>query len=148
MSAGHSLSIEQAERRFKALRRTLPHMKVKGGWIAYVRHTIGMTFANLAKAADLSIPTVQQMEKREAKGQVTLQTLEKIAQAMNCELIYAFVPKQPINEYLKEKAQEKATRLIKQADVHMQLEDQRVEDPLKARVARLAQELFDRRDVW
>ncbi|MDQ3234829.1 MAG: helix-turn-helix domain-containing protein [Pseudobdellovibrionaceae bacterium] len=148
MSASHSLSIQQAERRFKELRRVLPHMKVKGGWIAYVRHTIGMTFANLAKVTDLSISTVQQMEKREAKGQVTLQTLEKIAQAMNCELMYAFVPKQPINEYLKDKAHEKATQLIKQADIHMLLEDQRVEEPLKDRVARLAEELFDRRDVW
>ena len=57
---------------------------------------------------------------------------------MDCEFVYAFVPKSSIKTTLKEQALKKAKRLLAEADTHMTLEDQRVEQDMKTRIERLA----------
>lgn len=67
---------------------------------------------------------------------------------MECEVVYAFVPKESINALLKGKAIEKAKRILIEADTHMTLEDQKVDGDMKTRVERLARTLIEKSDVW
>ncbi len=113
-----------------------------------MRNALSMTQKNLAKLLNSNIATVSQTEKRETTGKVTLDTLRKIANAMECELIYAFVPKKEIKSILRQKALEKAEIIVRQADTHMTLEDQKVENSLRKRVERLADKLIAKGDVW
>ncbi len=92
--------------------------------------------------------TVQQIEKREVSGQVPLETMRRIAAAMECEVVYALVPKQELGDFLKKKAAAKATRIIREADVHMTLEDQRVSEDIKDRIDRIAEDLLAKGDIW
>ncbi|OFZ55974.1 MAG: hypothetical protein A2428_09505 [Bdellovibrionales bacterium RIFOXYC1_FULL_54_43] len=71
-----------------------------------------------------------------------------MANAMECEFVYAFVPKTDIDELLKQAARAKAKRTLASADVHMTLEDQRVEQSLEERVELLASKLLEKGDVW
>lgn len=142
------LAISQIEKRLKKLRRVLNEAQVSPGWIYYMRHALNLTLEKLGKRANLSKATIQQVEKREIAGRITLATLKKLAHAMDCEFMYAFVPKNELKTFLFEKAYKKAEYIIKNADTHMTLEDQKVTEGIEQRIKRLAQELMARGDIW
>jgi predicted DNA-binding mobile mystery protein A len=144
----NSIAIKHAEKRRKSLLDVLSSTRVTPGWIKYTRSILGITLKELGNLAGLSLPTIAQAEKREAEGKVTVETLHKLARAMECEFVYAFVPKDEISELLKKKAIEKARKSIIEADTHMTLEDQKVQDDLNARVERLAEKLIEKGKVW
>lgn len=142
------LTIKNAQRRRGELLKTVPHMRVRPGWIKYTRSVLGMTLKELAKLAGLSLPTVAQAERREAEGKITIDTLKKLAEAMECEFVYAFIPKDDIPDLLHKKAFEKAQRTILKADTHMGLEDQKVKEDLKFRIETLAEKLLAKGKIW
>lgn len=142
------LALNQIEKRLRRLRRVLNDAQVSPGWIYYMRHALGLTLEKLGLRANLSKATIQQVEKREMHGRITLATLKKIAHAMDCEFMYAFVPNNELKTFLFEKAYRKAEKIIRNADVHMMLEDQKVTEEIELRIKRLAQELMARGDVW
>ncbi len=142
------LALKQIDRRLNRLRSVMEATQVSPGWISFMRKAMCMTLDTLAKQTKLSKPNVQKMEKREREGKVTLETLEKIARAMDCELIYAFVPKQEVHKTLMDKARKKATKLIQKTDAHMVLEGQQVKQKFEDRVEHLASALFEKGDIW
>lgn len=142
------LAVVQVNRRLKALRNMLPAASVRPGWIRYMRQSLNMTLKQLAKRTELSLPSVAQAERGEATGRATISTLKKMAKAMECEFVYAFVPKTDIDELMKQAAHAKAKRSLATADVHMTLEDQRVEQTFQERVERLANKLLEKGDIW
>lgn len=142
------LAISQTEKRLKKLRTCIADANVVPGWIYYMRHALNLTLEKLGHLAHLSKATVQQIEKREAKGRVTIETLRKLAGAMDCEFIYAFVPRKELKTFLFEKAYKKAEAIIRNADVHMTLEAQKVTENIDVRIKRLAQELLAHGDIW
>jgi predicted DNA-binding mobile mystery protein A len=148
MGRPKSLAAKQIERRLSSIRKIADVTQVRSGWIHYIRKALGMTQKNLAHAANLSVPTIAHMERREPEGRVTIETLRKLAAAMDCDLIYAIVPRKPVNEILRQQALAKATEILRAADIQMQLEDQKVKESFKARVSALADQLVADGDVW
>jgi len=65
----------------------------KGGWIRAARQARGLTLDAIAKRMDIHRQNVFQFEKSEEKGHILLWNLNRIAEAMDCELVYAIVPK-------------------------------------------------------
>lgn len=47
----------------------------------------------LAKRLNKSTDRIYQLEHMEIDGAVTLKALKEVAEAMGCDLVYAFVPK-------------------------------------------------------
>lgn len=148
MTLPNKLAMKQIERRLKNLREFAKDASIRTGWIHYMRQALGLTLKNLAIASKLTQASVQQIEKREIAGKVTIETMRKIANAMDCEFVYAIVPKQELNAYLKEKAIIKATRIVQEADVHMTLEDQKVSQNIRERIERIAEDLLTKGDIW
>lgn len=144
----NKLTLKNAQKRRESLLKALSAMQVKPGWIKYTRSVLGMTLKELASRAGLALPTIAQAERREAEGKITIETLRKLADAMECELVYAFVPKDDIAELLRKKAMEKARRTILKADTHMSLEDQKVTEELQFRIEMLAEKLLEKGKVW
>lgn len=142
------LAMKQIKKRLAKLRPLVNETQIRTGWISYIRHALCMTLAKLAERSGLNLSTVHQIEKRELEGKVTLQTMSKIAEAMDCEFLYAIIPKKELPLYLKQIATMKATAIIKQADVHMTLEDQKVHEDIKHRIERLAEDLLQKGDIW
>jgi predicted DNA-binding mobile mystery protein A len=142
------LALSQIERRLNSIRKAANYTKVKPGWIQYTRQALGMTLKKLAERTGVSKATVAQAERSEQQGKTTIATLKKMAEAMECEFVYAFVPKSTIKATLREQALKKAVRLLSNADTHMTLEDQKVEDDMQSRVERLADRLIQKGDVW
>lgn len=101
------LALDQVERRLKPLRQHMGNTRLRTGWVHYMRTALGMSLKNLAQRAGISVPTAAQSEKRENQGKVTLETLRKMAAAMDCELVYAFVPKKTFRPFSKKKPMQK-----------------------------------------
>ncbi len=74
----------------------------ESGWIAGMRHALGMSAEQVAKRKGVSRNAVYQAERSEKDGAVSLKQMERLAAAMGGKFIYAIVPDEPI-EMLKHK---------------------------------------------
>ncbi|MEJ0040341.1 MAG: mobile mystery protein A [Gammaproteobacteria bacterium] len=114
------------------------------GWIKALREAFGMTTAQLAKRLGVAQPSVVGLEQAEASKAITLKTLERAARALDCTLVYALVPRKPLESLVQERAREVARMRLQTISHSMVLENQRVlEDDERAQLERLAQQLID-----
>ena len=65
----------------------------KGGWIRAIRKMRGLSLTAVAKRLDLQRQNVFQFEKSEEQGHILIANLRRVADAMECELVYAIIPK-------------------------------------------------------
>jgi predicted DNA-binding mobile mystery protein A len=82
----------------------------------------------LAKRLGVQQPRVIELEKGEASGNITVQSLERAAEAMGCRLVYALVPLNPITDTIEERASRLATQKLASVEQTMRLEAQEVLD--------------------
>ncbi len=94
------------------------------GWLHTIRQLLSMSQVQLAKRLQVSPAAIHHFEKGERAGTITLHTLQKAAEALNCNLVYALVPKQPIPQLLQERALKKAQKMLAPVAHTMALEDQ------------------------
>jgi predicted DNA-binding mobile mystery protein A len=64
----------------------------RGGWVRALREALGMTQAELAARLDITRQSLQGLETAEAERRVTLDSLDRMARAMECRVVYAVVP--------------------------------------------------------
>ncbi len=101
--------------------------KPPSGWVKAIRGALGMKATQLAARLGTEHSAILRFEQREAQGKVTLETLEKLAEAMNCQFIYAIVPKEPysgLESILDERAHALAKKLVSKVSHTMRLEQQ------------------------
>lgn len=67
-----------------------------------------MTAAQLGKRLRMSPQSVLALEKREVAGSITLATLEKAAQALDCRVRVLFIPNHGIEETVYQRAMDRA----------------------------------------
>lgn len=97
------------------------------GWVKAIREALGMTTAQLAKRMGVSQPRVVTLEQAEAKGAITLDSLERAARALDCRLVYALVPRQSLDALIEERALRIAQKRLQTTSHTMTLEAQGVE---------------------
>ncbi len=100
------------------------------GWINKVRNTLDISFSYIAKKLNTSRQVANSFEQNEIDGTITLNTLKKVAEALDCNLVYAFVPKDKSFEKLVEnKADKIAEYIISRTSNSMNLEMQKLSKP-------------------
>lgn len=99
-------------------------LKPKAGWVRAVREAIGMTTAQLAQRMGIQQSGVTLLEQRESDGKVTLETLNRAARAMNCELVYALVPQESLEKIVDDQALAAAKEILSRTTHTMHLEMQ------------------------
>lgn len=122
----------------KPLRDMEPLIRPGRGWIKAIREAIGMTTGQFARRLGVSQPRVAALEKAEADGVVTLKSLRQAAEALDCDFVYALVPRKPLEQVVKDRARDVAERQLARTDQTMRLENQAVS---KARMVRARDEL-------
>jgi predicted DNA-binding mobile mystery protein A len=122
----------------KPLRDMEPLIRPGRGWIKAIREAIGMTTGQFARRLGVSQPRVAALEKAEADGVVTLKSLRQAAEALDCDFVYALVPRKPLEQVVKDRARDVAERQLARTDQTMRLENQAVS---KERIARARDEL-------
>lgn len=108
-----------------------------------------MSSTELAARMGVSQQVVSEIESSERRATVKLKTLSRAANAMECELVYALVPRTSLEETVRARARRKAMRHLAQVTHHGRLESQEVsEDELAAQVEELTDWFTDRRGLW
>ena len=121
------------------------------GWIQAIRSALGMTLAQLAKRVQIATPTLAKIEQGEQAGTVSLNTLKRVAQALDCELVYALVPREPLREKLRGRAEALARRRLARVEHSMSLEAQQVGKKARERqLLLLTKDILDKqpRELW
>jgi predicted DNA-binding mobile mystery protein A len=95
------------------------------GWLRAVREALGITLDHVGKSAEVTRQRIQKYENAEAEDRITLATLRRVAKAMDCELVYAIVPKSgSLIELAEKQARDQATKRVLAVEHTMALEDQ------------------------
>lgn len=118
------------------------------GWIRAIREALGMTSAQLARRMGVKQPTMVALEQSELKGTIQLASLRRAADAMNCTLVYALIPKGSLESIVHEQARKVARRRLRSVEHSMLLEEQNLPPAdFEARLDALARELKPR-SIW
>ena len=121
------------------------------GWSQAIRDALGVSATALGRRLGMSGNGVRKLEAAEAQQVITLASLRKLANALDCELVYAVVPRKPLAELLQDRAMTVANEQLQAVSHSMVLEDQAVKGQSKIDQRELlAQELLDgpRRALW
>lgn len=92
------------------------------GWVKAIRDALGMTTTQLAKRLGVKHPRILTIEKDESS--LSLSSLEKVADALDCKVVYALVPKTSLEEMAYNQARKKAIKILSKVTHNMALENQ------------------------
>jgi predicted DNA-binding mobile mystery protein A len=144
-----ALTLRQADTKFEKIRPISIHLKGVKSWIKYIRSAMGMSADQLAKKTNMATSSLYQLERGEEENKVNLQSLKKVAEALNCEVIYALVPREPLNEMIKRQAYTKAKNIVAESTLNMELEDQAVNQvETKQQIKELADKIRESKNLW
>lgn len=125
----NSRAREALERRL-APWRDMPNPTARpyGGWVRAIREALGMTSEDLAARMHLAQSSVTRLEKSEKARTAQLDTLARAAEAMDCDLVYALVPRRPLDDIVSDQADRQATEQLRRLGHTMALEAQGLDD--------------------
>ena len=121
------------------------------GWIREVRDALGMSAAQLAARLGVRQSTVAKMEQTEQEDTISLESLRKVADALDCNLVYAFVPRRTLETTLSKQAMRRAREMVLRVEHSMALEAQeRRAGETEAEIRELAAEMIRNlsREIW
>lgn len=135
------LTRKQLDEKFKKIREANFQMPSRG-WINAIREALGMSQAQLAKRLKISRQGLNKAELQEVNGNLEVKTLKKIAEGINCDLIYFLVPKESLEKMIDRQVELLAKKIVMQTEKHMALENQGTKESFqKKMIAELSEEL-------
>lgn len=147
-----NIKLEQSDRyvaKFSPLRDTPSPQK---GWVKYIRGCLGMTAEQLAKRLGVTRRNVVRIEQAELDGGITLKSLNDVASAMHCKVVYALVPETNLKDIIKAQARKYVMAQLESVSHNMLLEDQQVQDKqiIEAQIEKLVEEYLSKslRTIW
>lgn len=146
-----NLQLHQMDSALAKLRDTRALTRPGDGWAKAIRESLGMSASALARKLGVTPASIAKFEKAEAEDKITLASLRKLANALDCELQYNLVPRKPLQEILVDRAYALARERLLPISHSMSLENQAVEEAASEKQLQLlAKEILDgsRRNLW
>jgi len=94
------------------------------GWIRAIRDSLGMSGKQLADRLRVTQQRVSEIERDELSGSVTLKSMRKVADCLDCVFVYALVPQISLEQVVHDRAKQVAEERLKRASQSMLLEGQ------------------------
>jgi len=140
-----STARRQLDKRLSSMQNMALLMRPPRGWLKAIREALGMTTAQLGRRLGVVQSRVVAIEQAETKGTITLNSLEKAAQALDCRLVYALLPRQPLEDIVEQRASLLAKSRLKSTGHTMTLEAQGVDATDESeQLKRLIQQLVEK----
>lgn len=143
MAQNYEAARRHLDDRFSKLGPPILFTRPPKGWIRAIRDALGMTTTQLAKRLGMVQSRIVAIEKDEADDRLTLATLRRVAEALDCQLVYTLIPNQSLLHTVEVQADRKAKAILAQTEHTMKLEDQGVQGKeLQAQYDRLLTKLL------
>lgn len=123
-----AMARKNIDRRLAALKDPQILARPPRGWIKAIREALGMTSHQLAQRMGVSQPRISEIEKQEVASALTLDTLQRAANALDCQLVYALIPRESLHTLVQKRAEKVARARVKAASHSMALEGQGVDN--------------------
>lgn len=128
-----TLKRKQLEEKLQGLRGiSIPEVP-RGGWAKAVRTGLAMPSEALGRRIGVSQSAVIQLEQSEEAETITLASLKKLARGLDCDLVYALVPRTSLQEMVEEQALRRARSLVDTVSSSMELEQQAISEQERER---------------
>jgi predicted DNA-binding mobile mystery protein A len=147
----NSLRRKQLDRIFSETQEIRQLSRPRKGWIREIRDALGMSAKQLARRLGIRQSGIAKMEGTEVAETISLQSLRKVADALDCELVYAFVPRSSLEVTLRTQALRRAAQIVERVDHTMRLEAQnRSQEEKEEEIQELADEMVRTlsREIW
>jgi transcriptional regulator with XRE-family HTH domain len=82
----------ELERQIRPYRRARHNARPPEGWLRAMRLATGIPVEQIARSMALSRRMVFQIERSEQKRDIRLKELERMARAIECDVVYGLVP--------------------------------------------------------
>ncbi len=136
-----NLRQKQLDRVLKPFRTARNVPRPSKGWIRSIRQALGVSSGELARSLGTSRQLPLQLEKGEAEDRITLKSLRAVANALDCDLVYALVPRaRSLQELLENRARAEAKDRVLGVEHSMALENQaagKLDEAVEAETQRL-----------
>jgi predicted DNA-binding mobile mystery protein A len=137
-----SLRLKQLDRSLEGFRAAKAVSRPQKGWMRAIREALGVSAGELGRILGTSRQLPLQFEKAEAADTITLKSLRSVANALDCDLVYALVPRAgSMRELVERRVHTKAKKSVLAVEHSMALEGQaagRVDEAVEAETRRLA----------
>ena len=122
---------EQLDKKLNPLKALAKSGIPETGWIKSIREALGMSAKDLASKVGIDQSRISRLENAEKDGNVKLSSLQKIAQGLDMEFVYGFVPKNTLETLVREQARKIAGEKMKWLSHTMRLEQQELPEKEK-----------------
>jgi len=120
-----------------------------GGWVRAIRDVLGMSATELATRMGVTQVAVTKLEASERAGGARLATLTRAANALGCDLVYAFVPRASLEDQIRAQAERVLMRDFEGVANSMRLEHQVVSgDAARDTREELIAKISSQRGLW
>lgn len=139
--------IEQLDNKIAKFGNLYSEVPPGKGWVRAIRTALGMSLRQLGNKLQMSPQSASELEKREAKGSVSLNSLKQYAKAMDLKFVYGFIPNEKsLEQMIEKRASELATEIVMRTSINMCLEDQkntdkRLQNAIKEKTEALKREM-------
>lgn len=139
---------QRLDERLLVLKPTNLHPPPKG-WIRVIREALGMSGVQLARRLAIRPQSVEALESSEASGTIRIESLRRVAEALDCTLVYALVPNTSLEDAVSRRARKIAIRDLGRVTHTMKLEAQQTsDDDLDARIDAYIRDHLNERELW
>ncbi len=141
---------QQLDQRFSQIPKNLLQ-RPEAGWIRTLRKSLGISGAALARRLGINTPSMAELEASEVRSTITLSSLNKIAEALDCRAYVTLIPNQPLEKILHDRARKTAERLVLRNSRNMDLEAQGLSQKFQdQQISELTEELLRNSDkrIW
>ena len=94
------------------------------GWIRAIRDALGMNIRQFADRFGVSKSRIYRLEQDEITGSLTLKTMNRAADELDCIFVYGFVPRTSLKDTIRKQAKSLAGKRMQKLIQTMELEDQ------------------------
>lgn len=139
--------LDDSTAQIRPLRQSL--LRPEAGWVSAIRQAIGMSRKDMAGRMGVNESTVARLEASECAETVQLDTLRRAADALDCDLVYALVPRRPLDEMVMTQGRRHAMKAMSTVAHTMLLEDQMPsERAMQQLIEELALSRIDQPGLW
>lgn len=123
------LLIEQLDKKLENFKDAAMILIPAKGWINTIRTSLNMTRDQLGVKLKMTKGAIQKIEEREASGQITINKLKDVGQALDMKFVYGFTPNSgSIDNLISIKSEKLARKIVIRTNQNMKLEDQGIGD--------------------
>src|ERR1035441_2509893 len=143
-----NLRLKQLDRRLEPYQAAQKISRPPKGWIRAIRQALGVSSGEVARRLKTSRQLPLQLEKRETDDRITLKSLRAVANALDCDLVYALVPRgESLKELMEMRARAEAKKHVLGVEHSMALENQevgKIDEAIDAETRRLVRKRASR----